>query len=110
MGLICEEGLSKVRAYLETLDPENRQVVAIFKIKIKQDGEIVKSVILDLVKVELYEADDYADCIITLNDGVLADILSRKLDALEALQQDLIEVEGDLNLLKVLKEQISKIG
>lgn len=109
MGLLCEEGLKKIRDRLKTVDPSNRKVVGIFKIKVKQNGKIVKNIMLDLVKVELYEGDEDAECIITLDDEVFANILSKELDATTALQKDLIEVEGNLELLKVLKEQISTI-
>lgn len=43
MGLVCEEGFAKIRARLETVDPSNRKVVAVFKLRIKQNDEVVKT-------------------------------------------------------------------
>lgn len=64
---------------------------------------------MDLVKVSLYEGDDDAECTITLDDQLLADIVDKKTDAMEALNKDLIEVDGNLELLYVLKDQISSV-
>jgi ubiquinone biosynthesis protein UbiJ len=109
MGLISEEGFAKIRARIESVDPNDRKVVAVFKFKIRQDGEIVKTMILDLVNLKLYEGDDDAECTITIDDQLLADIIEKKTDAMEALNKDLIEVEGNLELLYVLKDQISSL-
>lgn len=109
MGLVCEESFKKIQARLDSVDPNNRKVVAIFKFKIRQDGEVVKTMMLDLVNVKLYEGDDEAECTITLDDQLLADIVDKKIEAMEALNKDLIEVEGNLELLYVLKDQISSV-
>lgn len=109
MGLVCEEGFAKIRARLETVDPNNRKVVAVFKLRIKQNDEVVKIMMLDLVNVKLYEGDDEAECTITLDDQLLADIINKTTDAMEALNKDLIDVEGNLELLYVLKDQISTV-
>lgn len=109
MGLLSDEGFDKVRVRLETVDPNDRKVVAIFKFKIKQGDAVVKTVMLDLRAVKLYEGDDDAECTITIDDQLLADILNKKQDAMEALNKDLIEVDGNLELLYVLKDQISSL-
>jgi hypothetical protein len=107
MGLVCEEVFSKIQARLDKIDPNNRKVVAVFKIKIKQNDEVVKVMMLDLVAVKFYEGDDAAECTIALDDQLLADIVNRKVDAMDALNKDLIDADGNLELLHVLKEQIS---
>lgn len=107
MGLVCEEFFDKVQARLDKVDPNNRKVVAVFKIKIKQNDEVVKTMMLDLVAVKFYEGDVEAECTIALDDQLLADIITRKTSAMDALNKDLIEVDGNLELLHVLKEQIS---
>lgn len=110
MGLACEEGFNKIRARVETVDPSERKVMAVFKFQITQNGEIVKTMILDLVKLSLYEGDDEAECIMKIDDQILADILEKRTDAGEALKAGLIEVEGKTELLLVLKEQIAHLN
>ena len=109
MGLACEEGFKKIRARIESVDPNDRKVVAVSKFNIKQDGAIVKTMILDLVNLKLYEGDDEAECTIDIDDQLLADIIEKRKDAMEALNADLIEVTGNLELLYVLKDQISSL-
>lgn len=106
MGLVCEEVFPKIQARLDKVDPNNRKVVAVFKLRIKQNDEVVKVMMLDLVSVKFYEGDDAAECTITLDDQLLADIVNKKADALEALNKDLIEADGNLELLYVLKDQL----
>lgn len=106
MGLVCEEVFPKIQARLDKVDPNNRKVVAVFKLRIKQNDEVVKVMMLDLVSVKFYEGDDEAECTITLDDQLLADIVNKKADALEALNKDLIEADGNLELLYVLKDQL----
>lgn len=105
MGL--EDTFKKIQARLDKIDPNNRKVVAVFKFRIKQNGAIVKVMMLDLVKVKFYEGDESAECTITLDAQLLADIIDRKIDARDASNKDLVEVDGNLELLHVLKEQIS---
>ncbi|KAG5678458.1 hypothetical protein PVAND_008130 [Polypedilum vanderplanki] len=109
MTLRSDEAFKKIEARLLTVDPNNRKVVHVFKFKVKKDGAVVKTVMLDLVKVKLYEGDDAAECTIILDDELLADIVEKKIDAMKALNEDKIEVEGNLELLYVLKDQLSTV-
>lgn len=107
MGLACDEGFEKIRARIASVNPEDRKVKAVFKFQIIQDGEVVKTMMLDLVELTLYEGDVEAECTIKIEDQLLADILDKRTDALDALKNNLIEVDGNLELLAVLREQIA---
>lgn len=107
MGLACEEGFNKIRERLATVTESERKVVAVFKFQIMQEGEVIKTMILDLVNLQLYEGDDDAECTIKLDDQLLADILEKRVEALDALRENLIEIEGNVELLAVLKDQIA---
>jgi putative sterol carrier protein len=109
MSLRSDEAFKKIEARLATVDPNNRKVVHVFKFKIKKDGAVVKTMMLDLVNVKVYEGDDAAECTIIIDDDLLADIVAKKIDAMQALNEDRVEVEGNLELLYVLKDQLSSV-
>jgi putative sterol carrier protein len=106
MGLVSEELFGRIEARLANIDPNNRTVVHVFKINLKQDGAIVKTMMLDLVNVKWYEGNDSAETTITLDDQLFADIINKKVEAMTALNQDLIAVEGNLELLLPLGEAL----
>jgi len=110
MGLISEEeAFPKIQARLDKVDPNqaDRKVVHVFKLKIKQNGEIVKIMMLDLVKLKFYEGDEAAECTLVLDDVLLNDIVFRRTDGLEELKDGRLVVEGDVDLLMKLKESLS---
>lgn len=110
MTLRSDEAFEKIKARLADVDPNNRKVVHVFKFKITKDGVVVKTMMLDLVKVLVYEGDDEAECTITIDDELIADIVAKKVDAMTALNEDRVEVEGNLELLYVLKDQLSTVN
>jgi hypothetical protein len=108
MGLISEaEAFPKIQARLDKVDPANQKVVHVFKLKIKQNGEVVKTMMLDLVKIKFYEADEEAECTLVLDDVLLNDIVFKRTDGLEELKDGRLVVEGNLDLLMKLKEALS---
>jgi ubiquinone biosynthesis protein UbiJ len=108
MGLISEaEAFPKIQARLDKVDPSNQKVVHVFKLKIKQNGEIVKTMMLDLVKIKFYEGDEEAECTLVLDDALLNDIVFRRTDGMEELKDGRLVVEGNLDLLMKLKEALS---
>ena len=107
MGLASDEAFNIVRARMAAVDAKDRKVQAVLKFHITQGGAVVKTMMLDLVNSKLYEGDDAAECTVKIDDQVLADILAMKTDPKEALQKGLCEVEGNKELLTVLKEQIA---
>lgn len=108
MGLISEaEAFPKIQARLDKVDPKNQKVVHVFKLKIKQNGEIVKTMMLDLVKIKFYEGDEEAECTLVLDDVLLNDIVFKRTDGMEELKDGRLVVEGNLDLLMKLKEALS---
>ena len=108
MGLKAEtEAFPKIQARLGTVDKNNRKVVSVFKLKIRQNGAVVKTMILDLVDLKFYEGDVDADCTMIIDDQDLCDIVNKKADSSELLKQGKFQVEGKVELLKQLKEALS---
>ena len=108
MGLISEaEAFPKIQARLDKVDPNNQKVVHVFKLKITQNGEVVKTMMLDLVKIKFYEGDEAAECTMVLDDVLLNDIVFRRTDGLEELKDGRLVVEGDVELLMKLKEALA---
>jgi hypothetical protein len=69
---------------------------------------LVKSV-LDLKAVKLYKGDIDAECTVTLDDEVMLDLASGKLSAKDALEQDKVDVDGNLEIVKELTPFISEL-
>ncbi|KAL7049285.1 hypothetical protein ACKWTF_003651 [Chironomus riparius] len=103
------EVFAKIQAVLDTVDPNkpDRKVVHVFKIKITQNGEVVKTMMLDLVKIKFYEGDDEAECTLVLDDALLNDIVFKRTDGMEELKDGRLVVEGNVELLMKLKEALS---
>ncbi|CAG9800311.1 unnamed protein product [Chironomus riparius] len=108
MGLISEaEAFPKIQARLDKVDPNNQKVVHVFKLKIQQNGAIVKTMMLDLVKIKFYEGDEEAECTLVLDDALLNDIVFKRTDGMEELKDGRLVVEGNVELLMKLKEALS---
>lgn len=100
------EAFDKIKAKLAALDSSNKDLAHVFKMKITKDGKVVKIMMLDAVTLKFYEGDVDAECTITLDDDLLADIVAKKCSAIEALKEGNILAEGDLSLLVVLNDQL----
>lgn len=100
------EAFETIRAKLEAIDTSNKDLAHIFKIRITNGGEVVKIMMLDSVNIKFYEGDDEAECTITLEDDLLADIVAKKVSAIEALKEEKIAADGNLELLILLNDQL----
>lgn len=106
-----DEIFKKIEARLAQIDPANRTVLHVFKFVITDDsGKVLKTWILDLKAVKLYEsATDAAEVTLTLSDSTFTDICTKKLDSIKALNDDLVAVEGNMELIFLLKPFITTL-
>lgn len=106
-----DEVFKKIEARLAKIDPNDRKVLHVFKFVITDDsGAVLKTWILDLVQVKLYESEtDSAEITLKMKDSTMVDICSGKLDSMEAMNADLIDIEGNMELVFVLKPFITEI-
>jgi putative sterol carrier protein len=72
-------------------------------------GSIVVTWILDLKAVKLYEGTVDAEITLKMNQSTMIAICTGALDSTAALNQDLIDVEGNLELLYLLKPFIGTL-
>jgi len=100
------EAFEGILAKLQAIDTSNKDLAHIFKIRITQGGEVVKIMMLDSINIKFYEGDEDAECTITLDDELLADIVAKKISAVEALKEERIGAEGNLELLVILNDQL----
>ncbi|XP_070497489.1 uncharacterized protein [Chironomus tepperi] len=100
------EAFDTIREKLQAIDTSNKDLAHIFKIRITNGGEIVKVMMLDAVNIKFYEGDDDAECTITLEDDLLADIVAKKTSAVDALKEEKISADGNLELLIILNDQL----
>ena len=100
------EAFETIREKLQAIDTSNKDLAHIFKIRITNGGEVVRIMMLDSVNLKFYEGDEDAECTITLEDDLLADIVAKKTSAVEALKEELIAAEGNLELLVILNDQL----
>lgn len=109
MSLKSESVIERVRARLDKIDPANRQVTNVYKVKITVGGNVTKSWILDLKNVKLYEGDDSAECTLICDDQAFLDIADKKMEAKEAREKGLLSVEGEMDLAMKLVPYIATI-
>lgn len=111
---LSDEIFKRIEARLSTIDPNDRKVLHVFKFTLTDDdGAVIKSWILDLKDVKLYECTDDtqndAECSLKLKESTMMAIVDGTLDSTKALNDDLIDVEGDLELIYLLKPYISTV-
>lgn len=106
-----EEFFEKLEARLAAIDPNNRKILHVYKFIITDEtGKVLKSWILDLIQVKVYESTtDEAEVTLTLNDSILDDITTKKIVLAKALEDGLAKVEGNGELLTLLKEHFIEI-
>jgi putative sterol carrier protein len=100
----------KIEARLAKIDASERKVLHSYKFILTDDaGTVVKTWILDLKNVKLYEGTEEAECTLKLKESTIMAIVDGSLDSTKALNDDLIDVEGNLELLSLLKPYISSL-
>ncbi|XP_058467750.1 SCP2 sterol-binding domain-containing protein 1-like [Malaya genurostris] len=109
MSLKSDEVFAKIAKRLEKVDPSNRQVEHVYKFNITKDGKVVKSWILDLKNVKVYESSAEAEATLTMDDEIMFSIGTGALPAKEAMAQDKMEVDGQVELIFLLEPFIASL-
>jgi SCP-2 sterol transfer family len=112
MTLTLTDVFKKIEARLSKIDPNDRKIKHVFKF-VLTDGTLTGPTkvtwMLDLITVKLYEGNGDADITLKMADKTIIDILGGVLDSTKALNDDLIDVDGNLELITVLKPYISSV-
>lgn len=109
MSLKSDEVFAKIAKRLENIDPANRQVEHVYKFRITQGGKVVKNWVMDLKNVKLVESDDAAEATLTMEDEIMFAIGTGALPAKEAMAQDKMEVDGQVELIFLLEPFIASL-
>ncbi|ETN64217.1 sterol carrier protein 2 [Anopheles darlingi] len=109
MALKSDAVFERIAKRLETIDPSNRQVQQIYKFRIQQAGKTVKTWVLDLKAVKLTESDDAAEATLTMEDEIMFALGTGAMQAKEALAQDKLDVEGQVELIFLLEPFIASL-
>lgn len=105
-----DEVFKKIEARLAKIDPNDRKVLHVFKFVMTDDaGKAIKTWILDLKNVKLTPGDGDAEVTLTMKDSTMVEITTGVLDSTEALNKDMIDVQGNLELIYLLKPFISSL-
>jgi putative sterol carrier protein len=105
-----DEIIKKIEARLAKIDPNDRKVLHTYKFILTDDaGTVVRTWILDLKNVKVYQGTDAAECTLTMKDSVFFQICTGALDSTKALNDDLIDVDGNLELITLLKPFITSL-
>ncbi|XP_050071601.1 uncharacterized protein LOC126559480 [Anopheles maculipalpis] len=109
MALKSDAVFERIAKRLETIDPSNRQVQQIYKFRIQQNGTVVKTWVLDLKAVKLTESDGAAEATLTMEDDIMFALGTGAMPAKEALAQDKLDVEGQVELIFLLEPFIASL-
>lgn len=109
MGFKSDAVFAKIETRLTKVDASDRKVQHVYKFKITVDGAVAKTWMLDLKNVKLYSADDSAECTLVLSDETMFQIGTGAIDAKKALNDDLIDIEGNMELIHLLAPFISSL-
>lgn len=100
----------KIEGRLAKIDPAERKVLHTYKFVFTDDaGAVVKTWILDLKDVKLYEGTVETEITLKMNQSTMIKICTGELDSTAALNQDLIDADGNLELLYLLKPFIGSL-
>uniref|UniRef100_A0A182JWR3 SCP2 domain-containing protein n=1 Tax=Anopheles christyi TaxID=43041 RepID=A0A182JWR3_9DIPT len=109
MALKSDSVFERIAKRLETIDPNNRQVQQVYKFRIQQNGTVVKTWVLDLKAVKLTEGDSPAEATLTMEDDIMFALGTGAMPAKEALAQDKLDVEGQVELIFLLEPFIASL-
>lgn len=110
MTLTLTDVFKKIEERLAKVDPNDRKVKHIFKIILTDaSGKVQKTWMLDLINVKLYEGDVEAEVTLKMVDKTLIDIISGAITSTKALNDDMIEIEGNYELVLALKPYIASV-
>lgn len=104
-----DEVFKKLEVRLAKNDPSDRSIQHVYKFIVTDEKfNVLKTWILDLKNLKLYVGNDDAECSVKIKDSSIMDICEKKVDAVEALNDGLIEVKGNFELVFLLKPFVYK--
>ncbi|XP_037913558.1 uncharacterized protein LOC119653109 [Hermetia illucens] len=109
MSLKSDAVIERIRARLGKVDPAKRELTNIYKCRITVGGKVVKTWIMDLKNVNLYEGDDSAECTLVCDDQAFADMADKKMEPKQALEKGQLSVDGEMELAMKLLPYIASI-
>uniref|UniRef100_A0A1L8DZ90 Putative sterol carrier protein 2 n=1 Tax=Nyssomyia neivai TaxID=330878 RepID=A0A1L8DZ90_9DIPT len=110
MSFKSDAVFEKIKLRIEKIDPANRQVENIYKWNITVGGKVAKTWVLDLKNVKLYVGDSPdVECTITVSDDDMYALGTGGLTAKDALAQDKLDVDGNIELALKLQPFVSSL-
>ncbi|XP_059610851.1 non-specific lipid-transfer protein-like 1 isoform X2 [Phlebotomus argentipes] len=110
MSFKSDEVFEKIKVRITKIDPANRQVEHVYKFNITKDGKVAKTWILDLKNVKLFPGDSPdVECTLTMSDDDFYAMGTGSLPAKDALAQDKLDVDGDIELALKLSPFVSSL-
>lgn len=108
---MSDEVFKRIATRLEKIDPANRTLLHVYRFIMTDDaGATLKTWILDLKAVKLYESTtEEGECTLKMKDSTMVSICTGQIQAIRALNDDLIDVEGNLELLHLLEPFIASL-
>lgn len=98
-----EDKLSKV----DRANPKTPLILHVFKFVLTDDsGAVTKTWMMDLKNLKMSEANDEAECTVTMKFSTMADIFSGTTDLGKAHDEGQVKVEGKDELFVLLKPMI----
>jgi SCP-2 sterol transfer family len=70
---------------------------------------VVFQTVMDLKNVKVYVGDAPAECTLTCEDSVMTALGSGKMTAKDALAQDKLDIDGQLDLVMLLSPYVSSL-
>lgn len=105
-----DDVFKKIEGRLAKIDPADRKVLHTYKFVLTDEaGKVTKNWMLDLKVVKIYVGNEEAECTLTLKESTLISIITGELDSTKALNDDLVDVDGNLELIHLLKPFISSV-
>ncbi|GAB0096511.1 sterol carrier protein-2 [Sergentomyia squamirostris] len=110
MSFKSDAVFEKIKLRLTKIDPANRQVENMYKFNITVGGKVAKTWVLDLKNVKLFEGDSPdVECTVTVSDEDFFAMGSGTLTAKDAMAQDKLDVDGNIELVFKLAPFVSSI-
>lgn len=108
--MIASDGIfKKLEARLAKNEPNDRDIQHVYKFIVTDEkSKVLKTWILDLKQFKLFVGNDNAECSVKIKDSTIMDICEKRVDAVDALNDGLVEVKGNFELVFLLKPFIYK--
>uniref|UniRef100_A0A336N0W2 CSON004099 protein n=1 Tax=Culicoides sonorensis TaxID=179676 RepID=A0A336N0W2_CULSO len=106
-----EELFAKIEAHINKADKtKERKVPYSYTFKLTKDGNVIKSYFIDLKNLTYKVGEHPADCTITLDHELMVKLGTGAMKAADALSQDLVSIEGKVELVMALETFIGQLN